>query len=162
MIAQSTGVNSSNERSQANSGVLSSERKSDLCDGEWPEIRVAMMPRDTNALGTIFGGHILSLIDQAGAIGAQRLGLHRVVTVAMREVVFKEPVRVGDIVSCTARVKQIGRTSVAVCVRVFTESPENPGHRTEVTEAEVVYVHVNADGVPIPIPVESQLTSGSI
>ena len=75
-----------------------------------PAIRVLMMPRDTNAHGTIFGGHILSLLDQAGAVAAHGIGARKVVTVAIREVVFKEPVHVGDIVSLYAEVTEVGTT----------------------------------------------------
>ena len=116
-----------------------------------------MMPADTNAHGTIFGGKILSLIDQAGAIGAHRLGIGRVVTVAMREVEFKQPVRVGDIVSCYAEVKKIGRTSVTVCVRVVAHRPTNTRHSVDVTTAEVVYVSIDEAGRPIPIAEDSRL-----
>lgn len=118
-----------------------------------PAIRVMMMPRDTNAHGTIFGGHILSIIDQAGAIAAHGTGVGKVVTVSIREVEFKEPVRVGDIVSCYTNVVGRGRTSITVEVRVIAEDPQ---HRTcrEVTTAELVYVHVDAAGKPTPIVVD--------
>jgi acyl-CoA thioesterase YciA len=121
-------------------------------EAEDPAIRVTMMPRDTNAHGTIFGGHILSLIDQAGAIGAHRLGARRLVTVAMREVEFKHPVMVGDIVSCYARVEKVGRTSITVTVRVVAHRPADPGSAADVTRAEVVYVHVDDLNRPIPVP----------
>lgn len=111
-----------------------------------------MMPRDTNAHGTIFGGHILSLIDQAGAIGAHEIGARKVVTVAMREVVFKEPVHVGDLVSCYTEVTNVGRSSITVRVRVVAQAPANPGRSVDVTEAEVVYVHVDDRGHPLPLP----------
>jgi acyl-CoA thioesterase YciA len=124
---------------------------SDVEPDPHPAIRVSMMPADTNAHGTIFGGKILSLIDQAGAIAAHRLGVGRVVTVAMREVVFSEPVHVGDIVSCYAEVLRVGRTSVTVCVRVVAQSPTDAKHSVEVTKAEVVYVAVDDAGRPIPI-----------
>ena len=74
-----------------------------------PAIRVIMMPKDTNAHGTIFGGVILSYIDQAGAVEAKRHGADFIVTVAMREVVFHEPVYVGDLVSYYTRLVRIGR-----------------------------------------------------
>lgn len=118
---------------------------------EMPAIRVCMMPRDTNALGTIFGGKILSLIDQAGAIGAHRIGAKRVVTVAMREVIFKQPVRVGDIVSCYANVTQCGRTSITVVVRVVAHRPSDPDYAVEVTTAEVVYVNTDDQNRPIAL-----------
>ena len=116
-----------------------------------PAIRVCMMPADTNAHGTIFGGRILSLIDQAGAIGAHRLGIGRVVTVAIREVVFSAPVQVGDIVSCYAEVLKVGRSSVTVCVRVIAHRPTNTSRSVDVTKAEVVYVAIDDAGRPIPI-----------
>lgn len=116
-----------------------------------------MMPRDTNAHGTIFGGKILSLIDQAGAIGAHRIGVGRVVTVAMREVVFKHPVRVGDIVSCYAEVREIGRSSVTVCVQVTAHRPTDVKHSVEVTTAEVVYVHIDEAGRSTPIAASATL-----
>ncbi|MEE9381872.1 MAG: hotdog domain-containing protein [Nannocystaceae bacterium] len=114
-----------------------------------PAIRTTMMPRDTNAHGTIFGGHILSLIDQAGAIGAHRIGALKVVTVAMREVEFKQPVHVGDLVSCYTDVLRVGTTSITVHVRVTAEAPAEPGRGVvEVTAAEVVYVNVDDAGDP--------------
>jgi acyl-CoA thioesterase YciA len=115
-----------------------------------PAIRVLMMPRDTNAHGTIFGGHILSLIDQAGAIAAHGVGARKVVTVAVREVIFKHPVHVGDIVSCYAEVTRVGRTSLTVGVRVVAEDPV-ARECAEVTSAEVVYVHLGEDGKPAPL-----------
>jgi acyl-CoA thioesterase YciA len=116
-----------------------------------PAIRVLMMPRDTNAHGTIFGGHILSLIDQAGAIAAHGTGARKVVTVAVREVVFKHPVHVGDIVSCYCTIVRTGRTSLTVEVRVVAEDPV-ARHCVEVTSAELVYVHVDEHQRPIPLP----------
>ena len=77
-----------------------------------PSIRVVMMPKDTNAHGTIFGGVILSYIDQAAAVEAKRHGAAFIVTVAMREVVFHEPVYVGDLVSFYTRLVRIGNTSI--------------------------------------------------
>ena len=115
-----------------------------------PAIRVLMMPRDTNAHGTIFGGHILSLIDQAGAVAAHGAGARKVVTVAIREVVFKHPVHVGDIVSCYAEMLRIGTTSLTVRVRVVAEDPV-ARDCAEVTTAEVVFVHVDPEGRPTPL-----------
>ena len=110
-----------------------------------------MMPRDTNAVGTIFGGHILSIIDQAGAIAAHRIGAKRVVTVSMREVIFKHPVCVGDIVSCYAEVLKTGRTSITVSIRVVAHQPAQPDRGVEVTRAEAVYVNIDAQTRPIPL-----------
>lgn len=110
-----------------------------------------MMPADTNAHGTIFGGHILSLIDQAGAIGAHRIGAAKVVTVSMHEVEFKRPVNVGDIVSCYATPVRVGTTSITVRVRVIAHVPTQANQWREVTVAEVVYVNLDEDGEPAPL-----------
>jgi acyl-CoA thioesterase YciA len=123
-----------------------------------PAIRVLLLPKDTNAYGTIFGGVILSHIDLASAIEARRAGPHRYVTKAMREVEFHEPVFVGDIVSFFTETVRIGRTSVTIRVLVEAErwgAPSAdravPAERIKVTEAEVVFVAVNAEGRPVPI-----------
>jgi acyl-CoA thioesterase YciA len=114
-------------------------------------IRVAMMPRDTNGAGTIFGGIILSYIDTAGAIEARKAACPKIVTVALHEVVFVSPVYVGDIVSFYASITKIGRTSITVRVLVEAERWAECGQRVRVTEAEVVYVAVGPDGKPVPI-----------
>jgi acyl-CoA thioesterase YciA len=116
-----------------------------------PAIRVNLMPKDTNALGTIFGGIILSYIDQAGAVEAHRHGAGRLVTVAMREVVFHAPVFVGDLVSFYTETLRVGRTSVTVKVVVEAQRAFRGAGTVKVTEAEVVYVHVDANNAPVPI-----------
>lgn len=116
-----------------------------------PAIRVIMMPKDTNALGTIFGGIILSYIDQAGAVEAHRSTPGRLVTVAMREVVFHQPVFVGDLVSFYAETLRRGRTSITVKVTVEAESRLRKRGRVTVTQAEVVYVHVDEEGDPVAL-----------
>lgn len=122
-------------------------------EGEVLAIRVIAMPRDTNGHGTIFGGYILSLIDQAGALAAHADGVGKMVTVSMREVVFAKPVHVGDVITCYGRVLKRGRTSVTVCVRVVAQSPtERQAQARDVTSAEVVYVQVDAHGEPMPLP----------
>jgi acyl-CoA thioesterase YciA len=112
---------------------------------------MAMMPRDTNVHGTIFGGVILSQIDQAGAIACRPCGVTRVVTVSMKEVVFREPVFVGDLVSFYADVVRIGTTSITVKVRVEAERMRT-GDRLTVTDAEVVYVSVDERGKKVAVP----------
>ena len=117
-----------------------------------PAIRVVMMPKDTNALGTIFGGVILSHIDLASAVEARKVAAHRYVTKAMREVEFHEPVFLGDIVNFFTETVRVGRTSIAVKVSVEAERwGAGRGERVKVTEAEVVLVAVGADGRPTPI-----------
>lgn len=115
-----------------------------------PAIRVIMMPKHTNAYGTIFGGIILSHIDQAGAVEAHRHVSGRLVTVAMREVEFLSPVFVGDLVSFFTETVRIGRTSVTVRVAVEAERRKGTG-KAQVTEAEVVYVNVDDEGRPTPL-----------
>ena len=116
-----------------------------------PAIRVLMMPRDTNAHGTIFGGVILSYIDQAGAIEARRHGLQLMVTVSMDKVVFHEPVQVGDLVSFWTETLRIGTTSITTKVVVEAIRAGDPSHRVVVTEAVVVYVNIGKDRRPKPI-----------
>ncbi len=117
-----------------------------------PAIRVIMMPKDTNALGTIFGGIILSYIDQAGAVEAHRHVTGRVVTVAMHEVEFHEPVFVGDLVSLYTETTRVGNSSITVKVTVEAERRIRGRTRVKVTQAEVIYVHVDENNRPIPIP----------
>lgn len=116
-----------------------------------PAIRVLMMPRDTNAHGTIFGGVILSYIDQAGAIEARRQGCQLMVTVSMEKVVFHEPVYVGDLVSFWTECLRIGNTSITIKVVVEVVRYSNPDRKVLVTEAQVVYVNVGEDRKPKPI-----------
>lgn len=107
-------------------------------------IRLTMMPRDTNAHGTVFGGIILSYIDVAGGVGAVRATGHdRFVTVAMKEVIFHEPVFIGDLVSFFAETVRIGNTSITVKIVVEAERFGSHGQSVKVTEAEVTYVAIN-------------------
>jgi acyl-CoA thioesterase YciA len=117
-----------------------------------PAIKVLLLPKDTNGLGTIFGGVILSHIDLASAVEARKAAPHRFVTKAMREVEFHEPVFVGDVVSFFTETARVGRTSITVRVLVEAERwGGGQGERVKVTEAEVVLVAVDASGKPIPI-----------
>jgi acyl-CoA thioesterase YciA len=152
-----------------------------------PAIRVLLLPKDTNAYGTIFGGVILSHIDLASAIEARKIAPHHYVTKAMHEVEFHEPVHLGDIVSFYTETVRVGRTSVTVRVTVeaerwgevpdFALSPSGTGagdrsralprHSAEaakagetvkVTQAEVVLVAIGPDGRPIPVRTDSPRT----
>jgi acyl-CoA thioesterase YciA len=117
-------------------------------------LKAVMMPRDTNPAGTIFGGVILSYIDQAGAVGAlheirsQGWPQRMLVTVAINRVEFHKPVFVGDLVSFQTRVLKLGRTSITMDVDVLTE---RDGQAIKLTEAEVVYVAIDAAYQPVPI-----------
>ena len=107
-------------------------------------IRITMMPRDTNAHGTVFGGIILSYIDVAGGVEAVRHTRHdRFVTVAMKEVIFHEPVFIGDLVSFYAETVKVGNTSITVKVVVEAERFGSHGQSVRVTEADVTYVAIN-------------------
>ena len=120
-------------------------------DGLDATLRVTMLPRDTNAHGTIFGGVILSHIDLAGGIAASRQAARNFVTRAMREVEFIAPVYVGDVVSFYATVLHCGTTSIRIKVSVEAERGQEPRQRVKVTEAEVVYVAVDGSGKPVPL-----------
>ena len=118
-----------------------------------PVIRVSMMPRDTNGHGTIFGGVILSYIDQAGAVEAYRHVSQKLVTVAIKEVVFHEPVHVGDLVSLFAQPTRFGRTSITVAVQVYAHRlmSDQATRNVKVTEAELTFVAIDAEGKPTPL-----------
>lgn len=116
-------------------------------------LRVIPMPRDTNAYGTVFGGVILSFIDQAGFVEVQRHGRHRWVTASIERVDFRAPVHVGDIVTLYTRTLRAGRSSVSVGVVVEAERRFNrsPGlGPVRVTEASITMVSVDEQGRAIP------------
>ena len=116
-----------------------------------PAIRVILLPRDTNAQGSIFGGVILSHLDLAGVVEARKHADKRFVTVAMKEVEFRKPVYVGDTVSFYTKTRRIGTTSVTVRVEVEARRWKDPKERVVVTRAEIVYVAVDEKGKPIPV-----------
>ncbi|MCI5066050.1 acyl-CoA thioesterase [bacterium] len=116
-----------------------------------PAIRMVMMPRDTNHLGSIFGGHILSLIDQAAGYEARRNAAKKFVTKVLREVEFIAPVHVGDLVSFYTETKKVGRTSVQISVEVVALRGEDCLTEQKVTSADVVMVAVDEMGNPVPI-----------
>ena len=116
-----------------------------------PTLRMTMLPRDTNARGTIFGGVILSHIDLAGGVAASRQAPRNFVTRAMHEVEFIAPVYVGDLVSFYTSVVREGKTSITIRVEVEAERSKEPGRFVKVTEAEVIFVAVDEAGNPIPV-----------
>lgn len=116
-----------------------------------PAIKQVMMPRDTNPQGSIFGGVLLSLIDQAAWIEALRQANRRYVTVAINTVEFKQPVLVGDILSLWSTTTRIGRTSVTVHVDVRANRPATHQDDIPVTSADVVMVAVDDAGKPTTI-----------
>lgn len=115
-------------------------------------IRLTMMPRDTNAHGTVFGGIILSYIDVAGGVEAVRHTKHeRFVTVAMNEVIFHEPVFIGDLVSFYASTVKVGNTSITIHVEVEAERFGSKGQVVRVTSADLVYVAINTNREKVKI-----------
>ncbi len=120
-------------------------------DSLQPAIRVAMMPRDTNPMGPIFGGTILSYIDQAGAVEVRKHCDWNMVTVALHEVAFIAPVFVGDLVSFYTETLKIGETSITVRVTVEAKRFGPPHDTVRVTQAEVVYVTIDKSGDPVPV-----------
>ncbi len=116
-----------------------------------PAIRSIMMPRDTNALGSIFGGHILSLIDLAAGQHARSVAPKKYVTKVMREVQFISPVFVGDSVSFYCDTLKIGTTSITIKVEVEATRGVDSLHTIPVTNAEVVMVAVDSSNRPIAI-----------
>jgi acyl-CoA thioesterase YciA len=119
--------------------------------GRYLAIRSVMMPRDTNALGSVFGGHILSLIDLAAGQHARTIAPKRYVTKVMREVNFVAPVFVGDSVSFYTTTLRVGTTSVAVRVEVEAQRGVDSITTCPVTSAEVVMVAVDHENNPIPV-----------
>jgi acyl-CoA thioesterase YciA len=116
-------------------------------------IRILMLPKDTNPMGTVFGGVILSHIDLAGAFEARKYTRGRVVTRAMHEVEFVAPVHLGDTVTFYTRTVSTGRTSVTVEIEVEAQRTGPNGNRdtVHVTSATVVYVATDKEGRAIPL-----------
>jgi len=110
---------------------------------------VIMMPRDSNVYGTIFGGIILSYIDQAGFIEARKHGTHRWLTVAIDKVDFQQPVHIGDVVRFYTSTVKTGRSSVVIEITVEAERFKT-AKRQQVTKAVMTMVSVDESGKSIP------------
>jgi acyl-CoA thioesterase YciA len=115
-------------------------------------LRVVPMPADTNGNGDIFGGWVMAQVDMAGSILPARLTRGRIATVAVNEFVFKQPVRVGDLLSLFASVTRVGNTSLTIKVEVYAERLSAQGQYLKVTEASLTYVAIDDHGRPRPIP----------
>ena len=115
-------------------------------------LKVIPMPADCNANGDIFGGWVMAQVDLAGAVLPARLVRGRMATVAVNEFIFKQPVRVGDILSFFSQVVRLGNTSVTVKVEVYAERINRQGEYVKVTEANSTYVAIDEQGRPRPIP----------
>ena len=115
-------------------------------------LKVIPMPADTNGNGDIFGGWVMAQVDLAGSVLPARHTKGRMATVAVNEFVFKQPVRVGDILSFYSEITRVGRTSVSVKVEVFAERFGAQGQYVKVTEANLTYVAIDDRGKPREIP----------
>jgi acyl-CoA thioesterase YciA len=115
-------------------------------------LKVVPMPADCNANGDIFGGWVMAQVDLAGSVLPARVVRGRMATVAVNEFIFKQPVRVGDLLSFFAHVTRIGNTSITVQVEVFAERMALQGQFVKVTEASLTYVAIDEAGRPRPIP----------
>jgi acyl-CoA thioesterase YciA len=115
-------------------------------------LKVIPMPGDCNANGDIFGGWVMAQVDLAGSVLPARYSQGRIATVAVNEFVFKQPVRVGDILSLFSKVVRIGRTSITVKVEVYAERIHAQGEYIKVTEALLTYVALDENGHPREIP----------
>jgi acyl-CoA thioesterase YciA len=115
-------------------------------------LKVIPMPADCNANGDIFGGWVMAQVDLAGSVIPARYAEGRMATVAVYEFIFKQPVRVGDILSFYSELTRIGRTSMTVKVEVYAERFRSQGRYIKVTEASLTYVAIDDNGQPRPVP----------
>ncbi|MFM2084620.1 MAG: hypothetical protein RLY95_1438 [Pseudomonadota bacterium] len=117
-------------------------------------LKVIPMPADCNANGDIFGGWVMAQVDLAGSVLPVRRARGRIATVAVNEFIFKQPVRIGDLLSFYAEITRVGRTSITVRVEVYAESLRSQGAYTKVTEAQVTYVAIDDSGKPRALPIQ--------
>jgi uncharacterized protein (TIGR00369 family) len=110
-----------------------------------------MQPEHANNLGNVHGGWIMKLVDEAGALACMRHAQRRVVTVAVDSMVFREPIKIGDVVTINAEVTYTGHTSMEAEIQVIAENPIT-GKRTHTNTAYLVYVGLDDEGRPTPIP----------
>jgi acyl-CoA thioesterase YciA len=118
-------------------------------------LKVIPMPADSNANGDIFGGWVMAQVDLAGSVIPARYVQGRMATVAVNEFIFKQPVRVGDILTFFSKLVRIGRTSITVKVEVYAERFRDQGRYVKVTEASLTYVAIDDQGRPRPIPTQA-------
>lgn len=115
-------------------------------------LKVIPMPGDVNANGDIFGGWVMAQVDLAGAVMAAPFANGRMATVAVNEFIFKQPVRLGDVLSFFGKLVRIGRTSITVKIEVYAEHISAQGKFTKVTEASLTYVAIDDHGKPREVP----------
>ena len=116
-------------------------------------VRLIAMPADTNANGDIFGGWVLSQMDQAGGIAAVERAQGRVVTIAVDAMTFIRPVKVGDVLCVYTRVEKVGRTSMKIHIEAWSRRFRTHA-REKVTDAVFTFVAIDENGRPRPVPPE--------
>jgi len=127
------------------------EQKAKPMNASKISIAQLMQPEHANNLGNVHGGWIMKLVDEAGALACMRHAQRRVVTVAIDQMVFRQPIRIGDLVILNAEVTYTGRTSMEAEVQVTAENPVT-GERTHTNTAYLVYVAMDNDGNAVPVP----------
>jgi uncharacterized protein (TIGR00369 family) len=110
-----------------------------------------MQPAQANNHGNVHGGEVMKLIDEAGALACMRHAQRRVVTVAVDQMMFRQPVHLGDLVTLTAEVSYVGRTSMEACIEVMAENPVT-GECVHANTAYCVYVALDSEGNPAQVP----------
>ena len=115
-------------------------------------LKVIPMPADSNANGDIFGGWVMAQVDLAGSVIPARIARGRIATVAVNQFIFKQPVKIGDLLSFYAEVERVGNTSVTVKVEVYAQRMRQPDQTIKVTEANVTYVAIDDQGHPRALP----------
>lgn len=121
------------------------------CRASRIQIAQLMQPQHANNFGHVHGGWIMKLVDEAGALAGMRHSQQRVVTVAVDQMAFHKSIRIGDLVTFTAEVSYVGRTSMETEVQVVAENPIS-GLRVHTNTAYLVYVAIDERGEPIPVP----------
>lgn len=122
-----------------------------------PKLKIIAMPSNTNPAGNIFGGWIMSQMDLAGGIAARELATEGVVTVAMDKVVFKEPVFVGDVLCCYAKIIEVGNSSVVVQVEVVVNRMSKDGSTQHILASSAILTFVSASKEGRKKPIENEL-----
>ena len=118
--------------------------------------RHVALPRDTNTHGDIFGGWLMSQMDLAGGVSAGRIAMGRVVTIAVKEMLFMKPVKVGNLISCYTNVSKVGQTSITIKVEAWAQSNISPDDAIKVTEGTFTYVAVTQGGTPRAIKITKE------
>jgi len=127
-----------------------------MTEGVEPTIKVIAMPADTNPDGDVFGGWLMSMMDLAGAVLARRRAGCRIVTVAAEQIIFENPVFVGDLIECFSEIVRIGRSSITVQVEARVERRFS-GEVVPTTRGRFVYVAVDENRRPVPVPAQAAI-----